>query len=141
MKINIKLVEGGTMPIQKTEGAAGFDLTARTKTKVGRKYIEYKLGVCVEIPDGYVGLVMPRSSCSNTNLMLKNCIGVIDSDFRGEVSARFLEFVKTSDEHEYEIGDRVAQIIFIKTELIQFEQVSELSATKRGQGGYGSTGE
>ena len=140
MEIKIKLVDGGIMPVKSTAGAACFDLFARTKTVVGKKYIEYKLGVCFEIPAGYVGLIMPRSSVTNTNLMLKNCIGVIDSDFRGEVSARFIEFVKTKDEYEYEVEDRVAQIMFIKTESIELVQCDKLSATERGVGGYGSTG-
>lgn len=89
-----------------------------------------------EIPKGKVGLIFPRSSCYKQRQLLSNCVGVIDSDYRGEVSA---VMIGTTD-MSYQAGDRVAQIMFIDAPQVELIEVEELSETKRGSGGYGSTG-
>jgi dUTP pyrophosphatase len=90
----------------------------------------------MEIPEGFMGLVFPRSSIRKTDLVLSNSVGVIDSGYRGEIQVTF----KKSGLNKYEIGDRGAQIIIIPHPPVQFLEVKELSDTLRGEGGFGSTG-
>ena len=139
MNVNFKLIEGGKVPVKGTSDAACFDLFARER-KFYPEYIEYKLGVAFEIPKGYCGLVFPRSSITSKDLILKNSVGVIDSDFRGEISARFFTVNEHIATNFYNIGDRVAQILFIPVIEAELIECSELSTTERGTNGYGSTG-
>lgn len=140
MRVKIKkLHPDSKIPTYAKPGDAGMDLTAISKTVVNEKdhgYISYGTGLSFEIPEGYVGLIFPRSSLSNTGLILSNSVGVLDSGFRGEVSARFKAIPNTK---QYEIGERVAQLIILPYPEIQFEEVQELTETERGEGGYGST--
>lgn len=122
-------------PFKKHEHDAGFDLTACT-IDVADNYVQYNTNIGVEIPEGYVGLVFPRSSISDTNLLLANSVGVIDSSYRGAIKCRFKT---THGSRPYEIGDRIAQLIIIPYPQIQFEEVEELSTTERNDGGFGST--
>ena len=132
-----KLVESAKMPFQGSKGAAGFDLTAVTKEQIDYYHTRYGTGIAVEIPEGYVGLLFPRSSCYKQGMLLSNCVGVIDSDYRGEITAVFLG---TDKEVCYNIGDRICQIIIMPYPQIEYIEASELSDTARGTGGYGSTG-
>jgi dUTP pyrophosphatase len=89
MKLKIKkLTESAIIPSYAKEGDACFDLTA-TSINLTDSYIEYGTGIAIEVPEGYVGLIFPRSSVTNKDLMLKNSVGVIDSGYRGEVKFRF----------------------------------------------------
>jgi dUTP pyrophosphatase len=141
MKVKIKrLNENAVIPKYALEGDAGMDLVATTKRfdmELG-VYV-YGTGLAFEIPKGYVGLVFPRSSLSNYDLMLTNHVGVIDSGYRGEVTAKFRP-TKPNGVVIYEVGDRIAQMIIIPYPQVEFEEVDELSDSKRGTGGYGSTG-
>lgn len=145
MNIKIKkLNENAVIPKYSKLGDAGLDLTAISKSIVENNtygnqygYIEYGFGIALEIPEGYVGLVFPRSSISNTGAILSNSVGVIDSNYRGEVKARFKQIARTK---EYEVGDRVAQLLIIPYPEVSFELVDELSDSVRGANGYGSTG-
>ena len=111
--------------------------------------VVYGSGVAMEIPQGYVGLVFPRSSNAKKDLLLSNSVGVIDSGYRGEISFKFkpsnviekpdLAYIPESIS-KYEVGDRIGQIIIIPYPEIEFVEVGELSDTERGTGGYGSTG-
>ena len=92
----------------------------------------------IEIPKGYAGLIFPRSSVFKTNLGLRNCVGVIDSDYRGEITFKFRPDAKYPI--VYNIGDAVGQMIILKIPAIEFVETELLSDTKRGSGGYGSTG-
>lgn len=150
MKVRIKrLHENATIPSYGTEHAAGMDMTAVSKevvTERGFQYIEYKTGIAIEIPEGHVGLIYPRSSISKTKLSLANSVGVIDADYRGEISFRF-QSDSDLTHHEYwpqgavyNVGDRIGQLIIIPYPKVEFEEVSELTETERGTGGYGSTG-
>lgn len=139
MKLRIlKLHPSAVIPAYATEGAAGFDLTAihseiddETKTK-------FYFGLAFEIPVGYVGLMFPRSSIHKTSHAMSNCVGVIDSDYRGEVSA---VFDTVRDGIQYRRGERVVQMVIMPfAQVDEFEVVEELSNTERGAGGYGSTG-
>ena len=135
-----KLTEQANPPYKKHPTDAGFDLTAISKKVVeeeGYGYIEYGTGLAFEIPKGYCGLIYPRSSVSKTGLILANSVGVIDSDYRGEVSFRF-KYVPGSA--SYDIGDRIGQLVVTKVPKVDFVVSEELSGTERGEGGYGSTG-
>jgi dUTP pyrophosphatase len=93
----------------------------------------------MEIPKGYVGLVFPRSSVRNQDLLLSNCVGVIDSGYRGEIQATFKK-TNGLDSLKYNVGDRGAQIMILPYPQVKMNEVTELSNTERGDGGFGSTG-
>lgn len=139
MKVKIKkLNESAVIPKYAKEGDAGLDLTA-TAYKVNEKgqYI-YTSDLALEIPDGYVGLLFPRSSICKKDLEMTNSVGVIDSNYRGPIKSVFNPTCE--DPEVYELGERFAQLIIIPYPKIEFEEVEELSETERGEGGYGSTG-
>ncbi len=136
MKIKIKKIHpNAVLPKYAREGDAGMDVIAVSKTDKS-EYMEYGTGLCFEIPEGYVCLIFPRSSISNKKLSLCNSVGVLDSGYRGELKIRFYKHRR----EEYEIGDRIAQIIILPFPQIEFEEAKELSETARGDGGFGSTG-
>ena len=139
MKVKIKkLVENAVIPTYAKKGDAGMDLTATSKTYDEQGNVVYGTGIAVEIPNGYVGLVFPRSSICKTDLLLTNSVGVIDSGYRGEIMAKFA-YVHMLNK-KYEIGDRIAQLIIMPYPIIEFVESEELSETERGDGGYGSSG-
>ena len=144
MKIKIKkLDENAVIPSYAKIGDAGLDLIAVSKNLVksdGGEFIEYGTGLAVEIPEGHVGLIFPRSSVSNVNLMLTNKVGVIDSGYRGEIKFRFKHIRKDSSLKEYEVGDKIGQMIIIPYPSVEFEETLELSESSRGAGGFGSSG-
>jgi len=127
-------------PSQGNPDDAGFDLTATAVTYPSGSagvFIEVCTGLSLEIPKGYVGLVFPRSSISNTKHFLRNSVGVIDSGYRGEIKLRFsVDDTVTA----YQIGDKVGQIVFVRLPAIQMIESKELSGSTRGSGGFGSTG-
>ena len=137
MKLNIKkLNKNAVIPTYAKEGDAGMDLVI-TDIKGENKYdITYGFGISMEIPEGFMGLVFPRSSIRKTDLILSNSVGVIDSGYRGEIQVTF----KKTGLNKYEIGDRGAQLIIIPHPSIEFQEVEELTNTERGEGGFGSTG-
>lgn len=149
MKIRFsKLNPRAVVPKQMKPGDAGFDLTAiavEHHTDSVVPYINYEFGLAVEIPEGYVGLLFPRSSISDKDLMLTNSVGVIDSGYRGPLSARFKSPVQFKNIHmdaiQYKVGDRVAQLVIVPYLSAEMEEVpyEDLSKTERGQGGFGST--
>lgn len=141
MKIKFKkLHPKAAAPKQGTPGSAGFDLTA-----TGRIWNEtyavwdYSTGIAVEIPPGFVGLIFPRSSVYKTGYALSNCVGVIDSDYRGEITAKFHPLFVGND-CPYNVGDRFCQLVIMPAMDIEYEEAEALSDTTRGTGGYGSTG-
>ena len=125
-----------------------MDLTAVTKSYDRDGNIVYGTGLAFEIPKGYVGLVFPRSSISNLDITMSNCVGVIDSGYRGEVTAKFKPAMLFNREQRpiilnnriYNVGERIAQLIIIPYPQITFVEADELSETERGAGGYGSSG-
>ena len=139
LKVRIKkLVENAVIPRYAKSGDAGLDLTV-TKVKHKKGKVKYYSGLAFEIPQGYVGLLFPRSSNANKDLLMTNSVGVIDSGYRGEVTAVFQKTTLLQPE-KYYIGDRFAQLIILPYPQIEFEEVKELSTTERGANGYGSTG-
>lgn len=133
-----KLYDDAILPYYGSEDAAGLDCTAYSKQwNENLGCWEYGLGFAVEIPKGYVGLLFPRSSIVKTGLILSNSVGVIDADYRGEVSVKFYE---TKVSNEYKVNERCCQLIIIPYPNIEVIEATSLTDTKRGAGGYGSTG-
>ena len=150
MKVKIKkLVPEAVIPFYATQGDAGMDLTATWMDTDEYGNVVYGFGLAFEIPEGYMGLVFPRSSNAKKALTLTNSIGVIDSGYRGEVTVKFKPtqyfrsevFDNMPMKKMYQVGERVAQIIIVPFPTIEFEEADELSETERGAGGYGHTGE
>ena len=148
MKVKIKkLDERAVVPSYSKKGDAGMDLTAINISKDNVGNITYHTGLAIEIPEGYVGLLFPRSSVSKKQLFLTNSVGVIDSGYRGEIMAKFKPVVGSYEtildlfeSNEYEVNDRVVQLIIMPYPEIEFEEVEELSSSERGHSGFGSTG-
>ena len=134
-----KLVETAKMPTKAHPTDAGADLTA-----VSRKWDEelkcwvYGTGIATEIPEGYVGLAFPRSSIRKYGLMQRNCIGVIDSHYRGEIMVTYKFFNDVPK--IYEVGDKIAQFIILPYPEVSYTEVESLSETDRGENGHGSSG-
>jgi len=136
-----KLNENAVIPSYAKDGDAGMDLVATSIISDTQTQITYGIGLALEIPEGFVGLIFPRSSIRKTRLMLSNSVGVIDSGYRGELQATFNKINNNSvAENDYKVGDRIAQIMIIPHPPVIFTEVEELSNTERGEGGFGSTG-
>ena len=117
-----------------------MDLTAVSATQDQYGNVVYGTGLAVEIPDGYVGLIFPRSSNSKTDLYLTNHVGVVDSGYRGEIMFKFRPINGLLNAKVFQVGDRVGQLIILPYPTIMFEETEELSDSDRGAGGFGSTG-
>lgn len=134
-----KLNKNVQLPKQGTQGAAGIDFYLPQSVRFWPKRSKkVPLGVAVEIPEGYVMLLIPRSSTWKTPIRMPNSVGVIDSDYRGEVCALLRNtsiFATKAD-----IGERLVQGVIVPVPNIQIKEVDELSETSRGVGGFGSTG-
>jgi dUTP pyrophosphatase len=154
MEVKIKkLNPNAVIPTYAKPGDGGMDLVATSIIKDTPEQITYGMGIALEIPEGFVGLIFPRSSVRKTGLDLSNAVGVCDSGYRGELQAtfnkvfggnRFYDETKTYTENTsndfYKIGDRIAQIMIIPYPPIEFVEADELSDSERGNGGFGSTG-
>jgi dUTP pyrophosphatase len=134
-----KLHQDAVIPKYAKDGDAGLDLVATEIISNTTFDVTYGTGLSMEIPEGYVGLVYPRSYIHKYELTLSNSVGVIDSGYRGEIRA---VFKKTNglDSLKYKKGDRILQIIIVPYPKITFTEVNELTETERGDGGFGSTG-
>jgi dUTP pyrophosphatase len=136
MKLKIKKINtDAKIPHYANPGDAGMDIYAVTKEEKA-KFVEYGTGLSFEVPEGYMMLIFPRSSLSNKDLILANHVGILDSGYRGELKLRF----KKVGDDIYEVGDKIGQIVIVPHPKVEFEEVEELSETKRGDGGFGSTG-
>jgi dUTP pyrophosphatase len=141
MKIHFKKLDSKAQkPKFGKPGDAGADLVATSVdfSRDNNNQIVYGTGIAVEIPEGMVGLVFPRSSVRNYDLVMSNSVGVIDSGYRGEIMVTFN--LKNPWADIYKVGDRIAQLVIMPVPLIQYKEVDELSETQRGTDGHGSTG-
>lgn len=139
MKIKVKLDWPAPLPARATDGSAGYDLCVMDYQLLDindKPAVVYRTGVHVEIPEGYVGLLFPRSSVWKKGQVMANCVGVIDSDYRGEITAVF----RLNGGLPYRAGERFAQLVIVPCLTPELEEVRELSSTERGEGGFGSTG-
>ena len=134
-----KLHQNAVIPSYSKVGDAGMDLTITREIENTTFAVSYGFGIAMEIPRGYVGLVFPRSSVRNQDLILSNCVGVIDSGYRGEIQATFKK-TNGLDSFKYNVGERGAQIIILPYPQVFMTEVPELSDSERGEGGFGSTG-
>lgn len=142
-----KLSEDAVIPSYAKQGDAGLDFTATSyEYKQDIDCHVYGTGIAVEIPEGYVGLIFPRSSNRKTDAYMCNHVGVVDSGYRGEVMLSFKNRVpnNTSNsipqlEKPYEVGNKIGQLIILPYPQIKFVEADELSSTERGTGGHGST--
>lgn len=134
-----KLVETAKYPIKAHPTDAGADLTAvsREWNKEYGCWI-YGTGIATEIPEGYVGLIFPRSSIRKYTLTQCNAVGVIDSSYRGEIMVSYK--LTNNKEKIYEIGDKIAQLIILPYPEVSYIEVENLSETDRGENGHGSSG-
>lgn len=139
MRVHVKkLHPEAVIPSYAKESDAGLDLTATTIMHETDTHIVYGTGLAFEIPDGFVGLVFPRSSIRKYGLVMANSVGVIDAGYRGEVQ---VSFVKADYGGQfYHVGDRIAQLIILPHPQIKLIEATELSETERGSGGHGSSG-
>ena len=164
MEIKVKkLTSEAVLPKYAHKGDAGMDVVA-TSISITDDYIEYGTGLAFEVPKGYVMLIFPRSSNSKQDLLLCNSVGVLDSGYRGELKFRYKRIYRIVDIpkdcrticqlngdlvaegfefnacKQYNIGDKVGQIMILPYPEIHFIEADELSETDRGEGGFGSTG-
>ena len=140
MKVQFKrLVDGAVAPSKAHDNDAGYDLTAITVSEDRtRNIVTYGTGIAVAIPDGYVGLIFPRSSVYKHQLELANCVGVIDSGYRGEI--KFMFRVVQPHISRYSLGDRIGQLVIVQLPFVELEETDTLGESDRGIGGFGSTG-
>ena len=140
MKLKFKkLADNAKCPDRAYEDAAAWDMYASTMKVVDggdHGYIEYGTGIAMEIPSGMVGKIFPRSSLSKTGMILANHVGIIDPDYRGEITFRFKWIPGTK---QYAVGDKIGQFRLEKTIPITWVESDTLSETVRGEGGYGSS--
>lgn len=141
MQVKFELLNpAAKMPTKAHESDAGFDIYATAITDHYHSagiYTEICTGLSLEIPNGYVGLIFPRSSITNTRHFLRNSVGVIDSGYRGEIKLRFsIDDTNTC----YRIGDKVGQIVFLRLPVVSLVESKKLSNSDRGTGGFGSSG-
>ena len=136
-----RLRDDAVLPARAREGDAGLDLTSCEAATIGPgARAAVGTGIAVEIPDGYAGLVVPRSGLAlRHGLSVVNAPGVIDAGYRGEVRVILLN---TDLEHDFTVepGMRIAQLLVVPALTVAVVEAGELSATERGEGGFGSSG-
>lgn len=145
MKLKIKkLHPAAVMPKYATDGSGAFDLSTLPgepfESHPGDNHAHiFRTGLAFEVPLGHVMLIFSRSGHGFTRAVrLSNCVGVIDSDYRGEVKVSLRADGWCGG--KIAGGDRIAQAMIVAVPSIEFEEVDELSGTARGAGGFGSTG-
>jgi dUTP pyrophosphatase len=141
MQVKVKkLHPDAVIPRYSKAGDAAMDLTAISVNKDEHGNAVYGTGLAIEIPEGYVGLLFPRSSNSKTDLYLTNHVGVIDSGYRGEIMFKYRGVRGLLDAKIYAKNERVGQLIILPYPQIELIESDILSETERGDGGFGSTG-
>ena len=143
MNIKVKkLKSDATVPTMGSKFAAGADLYSAEDADVVIEPSETKFigtGLAMEIPEGYVGLVYARSGLAcKRGLAPANKVGVVDSDYRGEIKVALHNHGKEAQ--TVEKGERIAQMVIAPYLSVNYEEADELSETERGEGGFGSTG-
>lgn len=140
MELKVKLEDGAPLPRHAHKGDAGLDLTSRESVDVWPgQTVMVTTGVACQIPSGYVGLCFPRSGLAlKHGISLANCVGVIDSGYRGVIHAP-LHNIGDEVRHVDE-GERVMQMVIVQYETVTCVEADELDSTERGERGFGSTG-
>lgn len=143
INVNIKkLNDNAKIPTRGSEYAAGYDLYACVNEPVviyPHETVKIGTGIAIEIPDGFFGAIFPRSGlATKRGLRLSNCVGVCDSDYRGEYIVALHN--DTNIPQAIEPNERMAQLVVMPYLPVKFTEVDELSDTERGSCGFGSTG-
>ncbi len=142
MKINVKLIRDIELPRYQSEGAAAMDLVAAIDEPLRinpQSWEEIPTGICIEVPEGYHASIRGRSGLAfHTGLAVLHGVGPIDSDYRGEIAVPLYNHGGTA--YIVRPGDRIAQMLILASPQVELVQVEELSVTKRGILGMGSTG-
>lgn len=130
----------GVLPTRATVGSAGMDLYSTRITQEvdnsGKPVLVYHTDIAVEIPEGYVGFITMKSSVAKRSVMLCNCLGTIDSDYRGELIAKF-KVTTDAVPTIYAQGEAFAQLVIVPCLILEPTLVEELSSTERGEQGFG----
>lgn len=142
MEIKVVNHSGFSLPSYATEGSSGLDILAKLDYSVVLKSLERTLiptGLFFEIPKGFEGQIRPRSGlAAKHGITVLNTPGTIDADYRGELKVILVNL--SSEEVTINPGERIAQIVFSKVEQIRWNEVTVVSETDRGSGGFGHTG-
>jgi dUTP pyrophosphatase len=142
--LKVKIINKSDMKLPKYEtiGSAGMDLLANVDEPMTLEPMQRSLvptGLFIEIPEGFEGQVRPRSGLAiKHGITLINCVGTIDSDYRGELCIPMVNL--GSDSFVIEKGDRVAQLVICQYKRVELVEVEEIADSQRGEGGFGSTG-
>lgn len=138
----LKRKEKAILPSKATKGSAGFDLYACIEKPVSvnpREIVKIPTGISISIPDEYAALIFSRSGLGvNHGITLANGVGVVDSDYRGEICVGLCNI--GNETYQINPNDRVAQMVIMKTENFMMKQVDVLDTTVRGKSGFGSSG-
>ena len=141
-KVKVVIEEGVALPKYETAGSAGMDIRANIAEPITLGSLERVLiptGIKMAIPEGYEVQVRPRSGLAlKHGISMANAIGTIDSDYRGEIGVILINLSKES--YTIQPQERIGQIVLNKVEQIEFEVVTSLESTERGEGGFGHTG-
>jgi dUTP pyrophosphatase len=142
VNLRVRRLDGRALvPTRAHDGDAGLDLYALEDASLepGERS-QVRTGIAVEIPDGHAGLVLPRSGLAlRHGIALVNAPGLIDSGYRGELRVLLLN-TDRKDAFQISAGDRIAQLLIVRAEGYVVDEVEELSASSRGDGGFGSSG-
>jgi len=142
--MNIKIINKSqhALPNYETIASAGMDLRANLESPIVLKPLEraiVKTGLFIELPIGYEAQVRPRSGlAAKKGITVLNSPGTVDADYRGEIGVILVNL--STEEFVIENGERIAQLIIAKHERAEWTEVTKLSETSRGEGGFGSTG-
>ena len=141
MKVRFKKIHpNAVIPTKAHATDAGFDLVATSREEDIYGNISYGLGIAIEIPKGHAGFIFPRSSNCKKQLLMCNSVGIVDCGYTGEIMAKFKLTAIEPFDMDYNIGDKVAQLVIMPYPEIEFEEVDELPESERGANGHGSTG-
>ena len=146
MKVKVKkLHPDAVIPSKTYPNDYCYDCVAVSEEEVAPNVWKYGLGIALQIdrfatmiPTAFSIDLRPRSSVWKTGMVLSNCVGTVDENYTGEISAVFYHVMPNMP--RYKVGDRIGQIKLGRTDMLDFYEVDELDATDRGEGGYGSTG-
>jgi dUTP pyrophosphatase len=143
-KVKVRIINQSSNPLPEyiTDGSAGMDLRADLPQPVTLKPMERLLiptGLFIELPPEYEAQVRPRSGLAiKHGITCVNSPGTVDADYRGELKVVLINL--SNQEHTIMHGDRIAQMVVHKVERVKWKQVKKISATQRGEGGFGHTG-
>ena len=143
-KVKVRIINQSTndLPSYATEGSAGMDLRANLQTPVTLQPFERQLiptGLFIELPENYEAQVRPRSGLAiKHGLTCLNSPGTVDADYRGELKVILINL--SNEPHTVQHGDRIAQMVVNKVEKVKWKEAKKISATRRGDGGFGHTG-